>query len=53
MNDEQPVCTCIWVSLPRTGLRVVKLFDPYCQIQKHKERGSYIGPEPTYAKREP
>lgn len=48
--DDRPICTCIWHALPFTGLRVVKVFDPYCQLQQHKDRGTYTGPEPVYGK---
>lgn len=50
MNPEQPVCTCISQPLPFTGLRIVKVFDPYCQIEPHKKQGSYTGQEPTYGR---
>lgn len=50
MNPEAPVCTCIQYPSPVPGLRFVKVFDPYCQIQKHKDLGTYTGPEPVYGK---
>ncbi|AYN57787.1 hypothetical protein PBI_DRMANHATTAN_69 [Arthrobacter phage DrManhattan] len=50
MNPEEPVCTCITVPLSSLGLRIVKVFDPYCQLQPHKDKGTYTGPEPVYGK---
>lgn len=50
MNPEEPVCTCLTVPIPLTGLRIVKVFDPYCQLQAHKDAGTYTGPEPVYEK---
>lgn len=50
MNPEEPVCTCISRPFPGFGLRRVVVFDPYCQIQSHKDSGTYTGPEPVYGK---
>lgn len=44
---EAPVCTCLTQPVG-LGLRIVRLFDPFCQIDPHKKRGTYTGPEPTY-----
>lgn len=46
---EMPTCTCISVPVG-LGLRVVKLFDPFCQMEPHKKRGTFTGPEPIYPK---
>lgn len=43
---EAPVCTCITIPVG-LGLKVVKVFDPYCQLEPHKKRGS-TDLEPTY-----
>lgn len=44
---EEPVCTCITVPIGG-GFRFVRVFDPYCQLEPHKKKGSYTGPEPVY-----
>lgn len=48
---ESPVCTCITRTMPtRFGdARIVAVFDPYCQIKAHAQRGS-TELEPTYGK---
>ncbi|WVX88053.1 hypothetical protein SEA_TFORTROY_65 [Arthrobacter phage TforTroy] len=48
---ESPVCTCIKRTMPtRFGdARIVQVFDPFCQIPAHKERGQ-TSLEPTYGK---
>ncbi|CCQ44326.1 hypothetical protein ARTSIC4J27_250 [Pseudarthrobacter siccitolerans] len=47
MNPEEPVCTCITRPVG-LGIKFVVVFDPYCQLPKHKERGTYAGPAPAY-----
>lgn len=46
MLPEEPVCTCISVPVG-LGFRVVKVFDPFCQIPAHRAAGS-TDVEPTY-----
>jgi hypothetical protein len=31
-------------------MRLVRVFDPYCQIQVHKKAATYEGAEPEYGK---
>jgi CO dehydrogenase/acetyl-CoA synthase gamma subunit (corrinoid Fe-S protein) len=48
---ENPVCTCIkrTASTRYGDVRLVQVFDPFCQIPVHKERGT--SPlDPTYPK---
>ncbi|UDL14668.1 hypothetical protein SEA_KEALII_62 [Arthrobacter phage KeAlii] len=47
MNPEPPVCTCL-TRMTSFGLRRLVVFDPYCQFPRHRELGTYTGPEPTY-----
>ncbi|QOP65124.1 hypothetical protein PQE12_gp64 [Arthrobacter phage Adumb2043] len=48
---ESPVCTCITRTMPSPfgDMRLVQVFDPFCQIPVHKKRGS-TELEPTYGK---
>ncbi|UIW13248.1 hypothetical protein SEA_WARDA_66 [Arthrobacter phage Warda] len=48
---ESPVCTCIARTSPgRFGtVRLVQVFDPFCQIPVHKKRGSTTL-DPAYGK---
>lgn len=47
ISNEKPVCTCIAAPIG-AGLKIVRLFDPYCQLEPHKKRGTFQGEEPTY-----
>ncbi|QXO14601.1 hypothetical protein SEA_KAYLISSA_67 [Arthrobacter phage Kaylissa] len=48
---EAPVCTCITRNMTtRYGdVRLVQVFDPFCQIPVHKKRGSTTL-DPAYGK---
>ncbi|WGH21137.1 hypothetical protein SEA_CASSIA_64 [Arthrobacter phage Cassia] len=49
--SESPVCTCIKRNMvTRYGdVKLVQVFDPYCQIKPHAMRGS-TNLEPAYGK---
>lgn len=47
MPHEKPVCTCLLQPVLGTGLAKIRVFDPYCQIPRHKALGS-TDKEPTY-----
>lgn len=54
MLPERPVCTCITRTMPTLlgEARVVRVFDPFCQLPPHRAAGS-TDVEPTYpAKKE-
>lgn len=48
---ESPVCTCITQPLAGTNLRFVRVFDPFCQIDRHKTRGTSLL-DPVYPPKE-
>ncbi|QOP65193.1 hypothetical protein SEA_TUCK_65 [Arthrobacter phage Tuck] len=45
---ESPVCTCIIFS--SGNVRYVRVFDPYCQIDRHRAKGTFEGAEPEYGR---
>ena len=45
---EAPVCNCITSPLMGSMLRLIRVFDPFCQVKKHAENGTYDGPLPAY-----
>lgn len=48
---ESPACTCIKRTMPTKfgDARIVQVFDPFCQIEAHKTRGTSLL-DPTYGK---
>jgi hypothetical protein len=45
---DKPVCNCLTSPLLGSELRLIRVFDPFCQVAAHRAAGTYTGPLPAY-----